>query len=180
MIVTQPSVTRASARPLKMWVGYIFALAFLVAEIAEVIADPDGGVTLLDQVIVLGGWLYWLFCVRQLHEILANATNGSYPITPGKAFGHHFIPFYNFYWVVKWPYEMAKFVNHRSPSQRMSKWAGLFVLASILLRLLVDGALGLAVMFSVGIYLSRRLARALAVNSDGSAIPADGAVSDTA
>lgn len=162
MIATQPSVTRASTRLPKLWAGYIFALAFLVVEIAEAIADPDGEVTLLDQVIVWGGWLYWLFCVRRLHELLASATDGSYPITPNKAFGYHFIPFYNFYWVVKWPYEMAEFVSHRSPSRRMSHWAGLFVLASILLRLLVDGALGLAVMFSVGIYLNRRLSRALA------------------
>jgi hypothetical protein len=87
MIATQPSVTRASTRLPKMWVGYIFALAFLVIEVAEAFADPDGGVTLLDQAIVLSGWLYWLFCVRQLHEVLASATDGSYPITSNKAFG---------------------------------------------------------------------------------------------
>ena len=180
MIATQASLNRASTRLPKMWAGYIFALAFLVVEIAEAIADPDGGVTLLDQALVQAGWLYWLFCVRRLHELLASATDGSYPITPNKAFGYHFIPFYNFYWVVKWPYEMAEFVSHRSPSRRMSHWAGLFVLASILLRLLVDGALGLAVMFSVGIYLNHRLSHALATNSDDIVIPADGAAGNPA
>ena len=180
MIATQPLVTRASTRLPKMWVGYIFALAFLVVEVAEAFADPDGGVTFLDQAIIVSGWLYWLSCVRRLHELLASATNGSYPITPNKAFGYHFIPFYNFYWVVKWPYEMAEWVSHWSPSRRMSHWAGLFLLASILLRMLVDGALGLAVMFSVGIYLNRRLSRALAANSDGSVIPADGAAGNPA
>ena len=47
MIATQPSVTRALTRLPKMWVGYSLALAFLVIEVAEAIADPDGGVTLL-------------------------------------------------------------------------------------------------------------------------------------
>jgi hypothetical protein len=180
MIANQPSVTRVSTRLPKMWAGYIFALAYLVVEIAEVIADPDGGITLLDQVIAVSGWLYWLFCVRRLHEILASATDGGYPITPNKAFSYHFIPFYNLYWVVKWPHEMAAFVNQRSPSRRMSHWAGLFLLVGILLRLLVDGALGLAVMFSVGLYLNHRLSRAPAANSDGSVIPADGAAGNPA
>ena len=180
MIATQASLNRASTRLPKMWGGYIFALAYLVAEVAEAFADPDGGLTFLDQMILLGGWLYWLFCVRQLHEILASATGGSYPITPNQAFGYHFIPFYNFYWIVKWPHEMAGFVSHRAPARRMSHWVGLLILASVLLRMLVDGALGMAVMFSIGIYLNRRLSRALAANSDGSVIPADGAAGNPA
>jgi hypothetical protein len=180
MIATQPSVTRASTRLPKMWVGYTFALVFLVVEIAEAIADPAGEITLLDQLIVLAGWFYWLYCVRQLHELLASATDGSYPITPNKAFGYHFIPFYNFYWVVKWPYELAELASRWSPSRRMSHWAGLFLLAGILLRMLVDGALGLAVMFSVGIYLNRRLSSALAAKSDGTMIRTDGAAGNPA
>jgi hypothetical protein len=180
MIATQPSVMRASTRLPKMWVGYIFALAFLVIEIVQAFADSDGGVTFLDQAVVLSGWFYWLSCVRQLHELLANVTHGSYPITPNKAFGYHFIPLYNFFWVVRWPYELAELVTRWSPSRRMSHWAGLFLLASILLLKLVDSALGLAVMFSVGIYLNRRLSSALAAKSDGTMIRTDGAAGNPA
>jgi hypothetical protein len=62
----------------------------------------------------------------------------------------------------------------------MSRWADLFLLVGILLRLLVDGALGMAFMFSVGLYLNHPLSSAFASNSDDSVISADGAAGNPA
>ena len=154
---------RASTTLPNVWVGYIIAAAFLVVEIGEAIIDPTAvdRVTLLPVLIALGGWIYWMFCVYRMHKVIAEATNSSHPITPGKAVGYHFIPLYNLYWVFKWTNEITNFVNSRSSSKQMAKdWAGFFLFIGFLLRI-VDVAIALAVIFSVGIYLTRRISSAI-------------------
>lgn len=107
------STGRISTALPKVWVGYIIAAVFLIVEVGEVIIDPTTAerATILPIAIYLGGWIYWLFCVHRMHKVIAEATDFYHPVTPGQAVGYHFIPFYNFYWIFKWPNEIADFVN---------------------------------------------------------------------
>lgn len=148
--------------------GCVFAVVLLTAQIVETLTYPwafEIGtlVPFLAKVgailAELGGLLYWLFCVDRLHEILLEATDGQYPITPTRAGLYHFIPVYSLYWVVKWPNEIARFVNRRLPHKRMMIGVpGVLLLVGFLLR----GPLRLAVIFAVGAYLSVRVQAAVA------------------
>ena len=143
----------------KMWIGYVAAGIFLVAETIEAIIDPNSTetVTPITLLISLAGYFYWLYCVYKMHKQISNHVN-DYPISPGKAVGFHFIPFFNLYWIFKWPSEIANLVNDRGPPKTMSRgWAGLFLLVGILVYRLIDGALGLTIIFSVGVYLNRKI-----------------------
>lgn len=64
-----------------VWVGFLFALAFLVAEFVEVFTgNEEATVTIPTLLIGIGGWVYWLFCVYRMHKVLEELTGGGYPI----------------------------------------------------------------------------------------------------
>jgi hypothetical protein len=154
----------AKSSPPWVWFGFLFALAFLVAEFLEVGLELDHpSFQFLFILIVLSGWIYWLFCVHRFHKILAEMTSNRYPISPGEAVGKHFIPFYNFYWLFAWPSALAKHINSRGHVRMLPGGViGFLLLLSILLRYL-DGAFGLAVTFGVGLYISAKLRRHMAL-----------------
>jgi len=149
----------------KFWVGYVIAAIFIIAEIVEVIVNPSS----VEQettpilfpiffLIGLGGWIYWFICVYKMHKVLGELTNSAYPITPAAAVGYHFIPFYNiFYWIFKWPAEIAKFVNARLERRVASKDTGVFLFLTPFIGRYIDEGIVLIVMFSVGLYLSRKI-----------------------
>ena len=142
-----------------LWIGYGTAVAFLAAELmAVMLATNWGGLFLL---ISIGGWLYWLYCVYKYHDVMSRIQGYDHPISSGRAVGMHWIPFYNLYWVFKWPREIATFVNWRmqSPRAMNGNIVGLLVLVGFLL-LRVDGFLGFLVLFSAGTYISRRIRKA--------------------
>jgi tetratricopeptide (TPR) repeat protein len=173
MIATQPSRRHISTPLPAVWIGYLIAILFVAVETVEAFSGTAAATeqTLLDTAVAAGGWGYWLWCIYRMHKVLAEATNNTHPINPGKAWGYFFIPFYNFYWLFKWPNEIANFVNRRSSRQMSHGWAGFFLLSGILLLRLVDVAVGLAVIFSVGIYLNRKINSALGANHEAAVIP---------
>jgi hypothetical protein len=94
-----------------------------------------------------------------------------HPISPARAVGFHFIPFYNLYWIFKWPQPIAEFVNSRlgrSTSESFPKLfmrpqaIGLAVLLALIVRVFIDPGLGLILLFMAASYLSASLRRALA------------------
>ena len=94
--------------------------------------------------------------------ILATVTGRKYPISPARAVGFHFIPFYNLYWVFKWPKEMASFVNRRLRANMMRPTpVGVAVLGAIILRVF-DPGFGLLLLFFPLSYVSECIRRALA------------------
>ncbi|MGA9352557.1 MAG: Ig-like domain-containing protein [Terriglobales bacterium] len=114
----------------------------------------------LNALVYVAGMVYWFWSVYRIHKILAGATDSSYPITPAKAVGYQFIPFYCIAWNFKWPRQVAAFVNGRSPSAAMSKyWTGVFLLFASILGSL-DNGLQLLALSGIGLYLVRKLARA--------------------
>ena len=82
--------------------------------------------------------VYFFMAVHRIHKILRAATNGKYPISPARAVGFSFIPFYNLYWMFKWPGETALFLNHVTHEERLKKdrWGWLLLLASLISGLL--------------------------------------------
>ena len=124
------------------------------------------GSRLLLMGIGLTNAIYWLACVQRLHAILnliAPWVDGksTYPYTPGQAVGYHFIPFYNLFWVYKWPAELSRYLRENTPVRMISGGAlGLISLFALLLRFL-DGFLGFSLLFLIGLYISSKLRQAM-------------------
>jgi hypothetical protein len=148
----------AVSSPPWVWFGFVFAIAFLVAEFADLFFDLDKqSLQLVFVMIVLAGWIYWLFCVYRFHKILAEMTRHRYSIQPGEAVGKHFIPFYNIYWLFAWPSTLSSHLNQAGRVNMLpGGLIGFVLLVSLLLRY-VDGAMGLALTYAVGLYISAKL-----------------------
>ena len=167
---TSPQRSKPAEPPVlpQIWIGYLLGVATIVAELVAVGLNPDlakqGGIPPLYLFLVsfIGG-VYWLVCIYRIHVVLANVPTWSHPISPARAVGFHFIPFYQFYWIFKWPREIANFVNTRVAQQIMKPVAvSLAILAALLLRIL-DPGFGLILLFLPMSYVSECIRRALAV-----------------
>lgn len=102
-----------------------------------------------------------LLCTTHL-KILGEISLDGYPITPGYAIAGHFIPFYNLYWIFKWPNQIADFLNANSPIQQMSKGGiGIVILLAILIGRAFDGFVSLIVLFAVIAYLNGKIRHVL-------------------
>jgi hypothetical protein len=164
-----PAEPSASAvPPLRIiWIGYLLGVATIIAEFVAVSLDPQlakqGGIPPLYLFLIsfIGG-VYWFVCIYRYHVILAIVTSRKYPISPARAVGFHFIPFYQFYWVFKWPIEIARFVNFRLRVKMMRPTpVGVAVLGAIVLRVF-DPGFGLLLLFFPLSYVSECIRRALA------------------
>jgi hypothetical protein len=168
--VDSPQRNTPSAQPPalpQIWIGYLLGVATIVAELVAVGLNPDlakqGGIPPLYLFLVsfIGG-VYWLVCIYRIHVVLAHAPRWRHPISPARAVGFHFIPFYQFYWIFKWPREIANFVNSRLPQPVMKPVAvGVAVLAALFLRIL-DPGFGLILLFFPMSYISECIRRAFA------------------
>jgi hypothetical protein len=151
-----------------IWIGYVLGVATIVAELVAVALHPElakeGGIPPLYLFLVsfLGG-VYWLVCIYGIHVAMRFAPGWKHPISPARAVGFHFIPFYNLYWIFRWPKEIALFVNQRLQTKVMKPVAvGLAILAALVLRIL-DPGFGLILLFLPLSYVSECLRRAWAV-----------------
>ena len=110
------SIDLAAIRFPKIWPGLIFGILTVLVYFAGPFLALAGGksgysqsvtflllVQLVQFVIWLTGIIYWCVCVYKLHKILLVMTDRHYPISPGRAVGFGFIPFFNWYWDFKWP-----------------------------------------------------------------------------
>jgi len=163
-----PDIPVSEYRYPKMWIGIVLTIvAFLVLSIGFAFAgetDPDDipwfavGATLL---LLIPTYVYWLVCIYKLHSLLRQHTKGKYPITPGQAVGYGFIPFYNLYWMFRWPNQIVDFVNESDPPKRMKKgWPGFWLLFSVFFWK-ASSALSYLIKFIVGIRLVKRVRMAI-------------------
>jgi hypothetical protein len=137
-----------------LWPGYlILAVSFVVEILGDLKLSPGGLICLI----------YWLSCVHQVHVVLAEISNGSYPITPGKAAWYNLIPVFNLYWVFKWTSQIEKFVRARlGPSEGMNDIAsGIFLLIGFCVGNVLGGVFGMAILLSVLIYIKSKIKRVL-------------------
>jgi hypothetical protein len=147
------------ARLPHLWIGFAMAALFLVAEFVVAVRKDLDWVLI---VVTLIAWFYWLFCVYKFHDVMENIPGWEHPISSNRAVAMHFIPLYNFYWVFKWPKEVATFVNWRTQSQSMKgRLVGLAVLLAVLVFRSLDGFIGLLILFGCGVYISRCITKAL-------------------
>jgi len=145
----------------RMWPGFGIALTFLIAEVSEVLTDPEAAkrVTMVPLLIALAGWVYWIWCMRRIRAIILEDSGD--PSVPPPAGVRSFFVLHNPTWVIKWAGEVAEFVNKRLGRKALDMhWPSVVLLAGLLLSRL-DAALGLAVVFSVGAHLRSKLVTAL-------------------
>jgi hypothetical protein len=156
------------SRPPRVWIGFLLAFGFLMAEIVDVNNAKSSETHGFTIIVGLIGWLYWLSCVQRFHTILNQISphvggEPTYPIKPGQAVWSHFIPFYNIVWIFKWPRELALFLETQTSVKILSgELLGFLFLVSMLVFRLFDGFIGLTMVFTLGVYISRRLREAVA------------------
>ena len=163
----------------KLWIGYLLAVATFIGEMIAVARNPDlvkkaeFTMVIPPLEIFLPAFVaraYWLVCVYRYHKILAEVPRYVHPISPAKAVGFHFIPFFNFFWIFAWPSAIADFVNARLRAPAMRRWVvGTGVLAAGLSQVFLDAAFGVALLFVSTGYLAGFLKRALAPGENKSA-----------
>jgi hypothetical protein len=156
-----------------VWFGFIFAIAFFVEEFVAIFLELDPMVAKLVLVLLyLGGWIYWLFCVGRFHTILREISRNHYSITNAEAVGKHFIPFYNFYWIFKWPATLTEYLDRRGRVRIVSgNVLGAILLLSLLTERFFDAGVGLIGVFAVGMYISAKLRSHLKSISPGELPP---------
>lgn len=147
--------------PPVVWFGFIFAAIFLFVEIVFVIVtmNQDNPQKLLSLGLVgMPGIVYWLFCVHRFHKVLRELSHGSYPISPWAAAFKHIIPFYNLYWLFKWPGELSDYLNRRGRIQIISgSVIGVLLLLAWMTFRVLDGAIGLSFLFGIGMFINSKL-----------------------
>jgi hypothetical protein len=151
------ALKKVSIRLPRMWIGYVLATFCLLVEIPHWMNEgaADDGSATAALVVNFFGWVYWLFCVHRMHKVLARATYSSYPTSPRRAIWMQFVPLYNLIWAVKWPNRIAKFLKQTNPGLRVAvRWPGILVLLG---GLLGYTSFRLFVLFSVGVYLNRKI-----------------------
>lgn len=146
----------------KIWIGYLIAICFLFVEIYSVITaqnlNEDSTFTIILTLIGLSGGIYWLKCIYKIHKYLYTVSLGEYSISPNKAVGFLFIPFYSLYWVFKWSNEISNFLINRNSSKLLKKgWSGFFILIGLLIGRFIDGAIGMFIVFSAILNINNKI-----------------------
>lgn len=147
----------------RIWVGYVVASICFLADLGGWIGgtQAQSAFLLVSLPLSLVGWIYWLFCVHRLHWILCRATASEYPVRARRAVGFQIIPFYSWVWRFKWTNQIARFVNLHSAAPMKANWPGVYLLLGSLMGTLALLAgctsLRLFVLFSVTLYLTRRI-----------------------
>ena len=151
----------------RIWIGFILAFGFLVAEITEVMRGNESAVGLYTITAAVLGWSYWFFCIHRFHKILGQISphvqgQSIYPISPRQAVGYHLIPLYNLFWVFEWTKAFVSFLKRRT-SVRAGSGGGLgTILLLSMIAMRVDGFIGLSCLFGFALYVSRKLRQAVA------------------
>jgi hypothetical protein len=157
-----PETPRISVPLPKIWVGFALMSLYWLLRLPIVARRSDLTTREIDNFLLLltySAWGYWLFCIYRIHKVLQKVTNGTHPISPAKALGFAFIPWFNhFYWPFKWTREVANFVTSRSPGIRMGRyWPGFVLLLGWILGVYIRPGTGLVLAFLVGLYLTRKI-----------------------
>ncbi|HEV2829370.1 MAG TPA: hypothetical protein VGW76_17360 [Pyrinomonadaceae bacterium] len=142
-----------------VWFGLFFVAAFAILEALMVALELDERMATAWLILIsLAGWVYWLFCVSRFHKILQQISRNHYPISSREVVWKHFIPFYNLVWVFRWPAELSNYLNRRQRVKMVSgNLLGVFLLIFLLTGRFIDGGVGLAGTFTVGMYISAKL-----------------------
>jgi hypothetical protein len=154
-----------------IWPGYVLALTLIIIDFVDfsvVIFSPSWADVLFLSAppgpFYIVFLVYWLFCIYRVHAVIRDASACMYPISPAKAVGFHFIPFFNLYWIFRWTSCIADFVNTGQTVRMMRIWPGIGLLVGCLLGALVgtfEGNFNVEIIcivnFTVMLYIVRKL-----------------------
>jgi len=88
----------SEAKPLpKMWIGFLLGIIFLAVEIIDGVRSLNSERETIFPFSRFAGiavWLYWLYCVFKFHDAVGRIPGYKHSITPARAVGMHFVPFY--------------------------------------------------------------------------------------
>jgi hypothetical protein len=111
---------------------------------------------------MFAGGVYWLVCMYRYHVVMQHVPGWKHPISPARRrlpFHPHLQPL-----LVKWPQEIARFVNWRFKGPLMKpQMVGLMIFAVFVMRFLFEPGLGLILFFLAASYVSGCLRRAFAL-----------------
>jgi len=150
----------------KVWPGYILAISAFLFAMIESMVNPQNKFSVSAFLITIIAIVYWNVCVYKIHKTVFIMADNCYPISPARAVGFGFLPFYNIYWMFKWPAETIHFIKHRSNTK---VWGPaipglLFLLSGSISAIL--GALGIIIEFAVLTYLVKKLKEDLAIKPE--------------
>jgi len=143
----------------KVWIGYALAALCFAAFVGGVVSSDKAALGIAN-VASLAGSVYWLYCIYRIHKVLAEATLGHYPISARRAVGFQLIPIYSLIWSFKWPKGISRFLKQAANPQLRHHLVGICLVAAVLLGVLPTG-LNLALLFTVGAYLTRAIGKVL-------------------
>jgi hypothetical protein len=146
-------------------VGYAAGAILLTVEItlASLGLFESSSWPLVLSGLYMVGFVQYLAAVQRLHAVLGAASAGSYPVSPVRAVGLHFVPLYNLYWFYAWPRRISDFVARARGERSIGRHAfGAALLAAFLSQVLAGGV-GLLALTFVFDRLQRRLVAALPV-----------------
>ncbi len=156
--------TEAKTRQIRfppIWVGFVIAGVSLLDWTVSLRVEPEVR-NFIAVIIPAAGLAYWLYCVYRLHAVLRLIPGWNHPISPGRAVGFHLIPFYNVYWIFRWPLEVANFIEWKTGSKSMWGFdAGFIILVGWFLGHFFHPVWMLFLMFLAVEYVRRNLAAAL-------------------
>jgi hypothetical protein len=156
----------------RIWLGFLLSAFVLFLELSTGVLvgwqkitrhSPvaDSSLLMLAAIVLyLAGLIYWYRWIYHIHKILAQVTESKYPISPRKAVGYQFIPFYNLVWNFKWTNRIADFVRQHSTVHMHKGWIGLWLLFASVLGLM-DKGLELVLLFTISAYLTRKIRRSI-------------------
>jgi hypothetical protein len=154
-----------------VWIGYLLAIITTFADVVSVDQQPDvaGGQFVIPPLYVFlpsfVGAVYWLVCVYRIHVFMNRIPGWVHPISPARAVGFHFIPFYQLAWMFKWPRAIALFVNQQMHLPLMKPvLVGVTLLLALALRILAPGP-GLLLLFMPLSYVVKCIRTAVAATS---------------
>ncbi|MBI5475703.1 MAG: hypothetical protein HY964_03090 [Ignavibacteriales bacterium] len=92
------------------YIGYLFSVAFLIYEFLTL--EPPFDI-LTRLLIAITGWIYYLYLVYTIHEVMEVRYRNRYSVSSSKAMFMHLIPIYNVYWLYKWPTNLKEYIQRR-------------------------------------------------------------------
>jgi hypothetical protein len=134
--------------------GFIFPAGFLISEITNPSSSPDA-----NQVAGLfhvAGTFYWFYLIYRMHK-LVREMDSHYTVSPAFSVLLHLIPFFNFYWIMRWPSELSRFLRNNGVDIINGKLLGLLFLISFFISRFLDGSFGLTFVFILTTYMTNRL-----------------------
>lgn len=145
------------ATPVKVpkgWIGFMLAAASLLARTTLKPWDAED----IGYIIRVLAAIYYLFCVYRFHKFLDQLSIEKYKVRPSDAVAYHFIPFFNIYWLFKWPTELQKFLTKLGDIRIMPGFLmGLLIAASFAITNLVNLTIGLLCLFGTTTYIGASL-----------------------